>query len=115
MEQSQKASADDDGFDVLIVGSNQAGLALAYFLRETSLRSLIVDGASTVGESWSSRWDSLTLFTPAQYNSLPGMRFPAPSDTYPTKDDVAVVLAGVRESLLAAHTTRRARHLVGPR
>ena len=29
------------------------------------------------------------LFTPAQYDALPGMAFPAPADTYPTKDPVA--------------------------
>jgi putative flavoprotein involved in K+ transport len=29
------------------------------------------------------------LFTPAQYNALPGMPFPGPPDTYPTKDPVA--------------------------
>jgi putative flavoprotein involved in K+ transport len=39
--------------------------------------------------AWRSRWDSLILFTPAQYDGLPGMAFPAPHDTYPGKDDVA--------------------------
>jgi putative flavoprotein involved in K+ transport len=29
------------------------------------------------------------LFTPAQYDNLPGMAFPAPADTYPTKGPVA--------------------------
>jgi putative flavoprotein involved in K+ transport len=29
------------------------------------------------------------LFTPAQYDGLPGMPFPGPADTYPTKDPVA--------------------------
>ena len=28
------------------------------------------------------------MFTPAQYDNLPGMAFPAPADTYPTKDPV---------------------------
>ena len=28
------------------------------------------------GHTWRSRWDSLTLFTPAQYAALPGMPFP---------------------------------------
>jgi putative flavoprotein involved in K+ transport len=41
---------------------------------------------------WRSRWDSLRLFTPAQYSSLPGMAFPSPRDTYPSKDDVASYL-----------------------
>lgn len=81
-----------DRLDVLIVGAGQAGLALAYNLRAAGLRYLIVDAASSVGETWSSRWDSLTLFTPTQYDSLPGMAFPGPRNTYPTKDEVASYL-----------------------
>jgi putative flavoprotein involved in K+ transport len=38
---------------------------------------------------WRARWDSLKLFSPAQYSSLPGMPFPAPADTYPAKEPVA--------------------------
>jgi putative flavoprotein involved in K+ transport len=32
------------------------------------------------------------LFTPAQYSELPGVAFPSPKDTYPSKDDVASYL-----------------------
>ena len=39
--------------------------------------------------AWRGRWDSLRLFSPAQYDALPGMAFPAPADTYPGKDAVA--------------------------
>ena len=42
-----------------------------------------------LGNSWRTRWDSLRLFTPAQYDALPGMAFPAPADTYPGKEAVA--------------------------
>ena len=35
------------------------------------------------------RWDSLRLFTPARYDSLDGMRFPAPAISFPTKDEMA--------------------------
>jgi cation diffusion facilitator CzcD-associated flavoprotein CzcO len=42
-----------------------------------------------MGSSWRSRWDSLRLFSPAQYDALPGMAFPAPADTYPGKEAVA--------------------------
>jgi putative flavoprotein involved in K+ transport len=53
---------------------------------------VILDAGPEVGHVWSSRWDSLKLFTPAQYSSLPGMAFPSPRDTYPSKDDVAAYL-----------------------
>lgn len=79
--------------DVLVVGAGQAGLAMGHELAQQELDFLIVDAASEIGESWRSRWDTLVLFTPSQYDGLPGMPFPAATDTYPTKDDVADYLA----------------------
>ncbi|HEY7052250.1 MAG TPA: NAD(P)/FAD-dependent oxidoreductase [Mycobacterium sp.] len=75
--------------DVLVIGGGQAGLAMGYHLAQTGLRFQIVDAGDRVGHVWRSRWDSLRLFTPAQYTNLPGLPFPASRDTYPGKDDVA--------------------------
>lgn len=83
--------------DVLVIGAGQAGLAMGQALARETLDFLIVDAAGEIGESWRSRWDSLRLFTPAQYDALPGMPFPAAKDTYPTKDDVAGYLAAYAE------------------
>jgi putative flavoprotein involved in K+ transport len=79
-------------FDVVVIGGSQAGLAVGYHLAQRGLRFVIVDAGSEIGHVWRSRWDSLTLFTPAQYSGLPGMAFPSPKDTYPSKDDVASYL-----------------------
>jgi putative flavoprotein involved in K+ transport len=81
--------AATERLDVAVVGGGQAGLALGYHLAGRGLRYAIFDASPEVGHSWRSRWDSLRLFTPAQYSSLPGLRFPAPDDHYPTKDEVA--------------------------
>jgi putative flavoprotein involved in K+ transport len=75
--------------DVLVIGGGQAGLAMGYQLAQRGQRFLIVDAAQEVGAAWRSRWDSLVLFTPSQYDNLPGLPFPAAPDTYPGKDDVA--------------------------
>ncbi len=80
---------DDDAFDVIVVGAGQAGLAIAWYLARLDLRFQVLEASAELGQSWRSRWDSLTLFTPAQYDALPGMPFPAPADTYPTKEPVA--------------------------
>ena len=80
----------EDGFlDVVVVGGGQAGLAMAWHLAQQGLRFVVLEAGPEVGHVWRSRWDSLKLFTPAQYDALPGMAFPAPADTYPTKDPVA--------------------------
>ena len=81
--------------DVLVIGAGQAGLAIGWHLREQGIRSfLLIDAGPEVGHIWRNRWDSLRLFTPAEYDALPGMPFPAPTGTYPTKDQVADYLRG---------------------
>jgi putative flavoprotein involved in K+ transport len=81
--------ADDRPLDVVVVGGSQAGLAMAWHLTQQGLNFVVLEAGPEVGHVWRSRWDSLRLFTPAQYDALPGMAFPAPADTYPTKDPVA--------------------------
>jgi len=75
--------------DVLVIGAGQAGLAMGYHLARIELSFLIVDPGPEVGHAWRSRWRSLKLFTAGQYNSLPGLQFPAEPDTYPGRDAVA--------------------------
>ncbi len=81
--------ANDELLDVAVVGGGQAGLAMAWHLTRQRLRFVVLDADPEIGHTWRSRWDSLTLFTPAQHNGLPGMPFPGRPDTYPTKDPVA--------------------------
>ena len=51
-------------------------------------RSCVLDAEERIGDAWRQRWDSLRLFTPAKYDGLPGMRFPAPRWSFPTKDEM---------------------------
>lgn len=76
-------------FDVVVIGGGQAGLATGYHLAQRGLRFTILDAHDRIGDAWRNRWDSLELFTPARVSGLPGMRFPAPPNSYPTKDQVA--------------------------
>jgi putative flavoprotein involved in K+ transport len=75
--------------DAVVVGGGQAGLAIAWHLQRQCLRFVVLEAGSELGHTWRDRWDSLKLFTPAQYDGLPGMPFPAPADTYPMKHPVA--------------------------
>jgi putative flavoprotein involved in K+ transport len=81
--------ASDELLDVVVIGGSQAGLATAWQLARRNLRFVVLDAGPELGDTWRSRWDSLTLFTPTQYDALPGMAFPGPPDTYPGKDAVA--------------------------
>lgn len=75
--------------EFVIIGSGQAGLSMAYHLKQHNKNFLVVDGGSNIGESWLNRWDSLKLFTPTEYNNLPGLKFDAPKGYYPNKFEVA--------------------------
>ncbi len=75
--------------DFVVVGAAQAGLAMAYYLKKQNKDFLVVDKESEIGASWLSRWDSLTLFTPSEFNNMPGMEFPAEKGHYPSKTEVA--------------------------
>jgi len=83
------SGADDELLDVVVIGGSQAGLAMAWHLARQHLRFVVLEAGPEPGHTWRSRWDSLTLFTPAQYAALPGMPFPESPDTYPTKELVA--------------------------
>jgi putative flavoprotein involved in K+ transport len=76
-------------YDTIIIGAGQAGLATGYYLKQQGHDFVILDANERIGDSWRKRWDSLRLFTPARYNGLPGMPFPAPIRTFPAKDEMA--------------------------
>ncbi|WP_034061841.1 flavin-containing monooxygenase [Lacinutrix jangbogonensis] len=75
--------------DYVVIGGAQAGLAIAYHLKLMNKKFIVVDGEKEIGASWLNRWDSLKLFTPTEYNHLPGLKFSASKGHYPTKIEVA--------------------------
>ncbi len=85
--------------ETIVVGGGQAGLAAGYHLKRRGMPFVILDASERIGDAWRRRWDSLRLFTPARYNGLPGMPFPAPPHVFPTKDEMGDYL----ESYAAAH------------
>jgi hypothetical protein len=88
-EEMSQNTSPDRLLDAVVIGGGQAGLAIAWHLQRQGLRFVVLEAGSELGHTWRHRWDSLKLFTPAQYDGLPGIPFPAPADTYPTKDPVA--------------------------
>ncbi|HVR78194.1 MAG TPA: NAD(P)-binding domain-containing protein, partial [Acidimicrobiia bacterium] len=75
--------------DTLVIGGGQAGLAVGYHLSRAGVPFLIVDANQRTGDSWRRRWDSLKLFTPNRFNSLPGLQIPGEDWGFPTKDELA--------------------------
>ena len=73
----------------VIIGAGQAGLAAAYYLKRRALPFILLESHQRVGDAWRKRWDSLHLFTPARFDSIAGLRFPAPPRSFPSKDAMA--------------------------
>jgi putative flavoprotein involved in K+ transport len=75
--------------DVVVVGAGQAGLSVGYWLKRLGLSFVILESEPRIGDSWRNRWDSLRLFTPAKYDGLVGLPFPAPAFSFPSKNEMA--------------------------
>jgi putative flavoprotein involved in K+ transport len=80
---------EPEHLETVIIGGGQAGLSVGRHLARRGRPFLILDANQRVGDAWRKRWDSLRLFTPARYDALAGMPFPAPAHSFPTKDEVA--------------------------
>lgn len=84
--------------DIVIVGGGQMGLALGYYLRRAKTDFVILDAEDGPGGAWRHGWESLRLFSPAGYSSLPGWLMPPPAHKgYPTRDDVLDYLTRYEE------------------
>jgi len=82
-------AGDTERVSVVVIGAGQTGLSVGYFLAKHGVPFVILDAHGRVGDVWRRRWDSLRLFTPAKFDGLAGMPFPARGSAFPTKDEMA--------------------------
>lgn len=100
----------DSERDVVVIGAGQSGLAVGYHLlralRHTDCTFALLDDQPGPGGAWRHAWDSLRLFSPAEWSSLPGYLLPRHQGTryeegeapaYPHRDDVLDYLAAYEE------------------
>jgi putative flavoprotein involved in K+ transport len=80
---------DAERIHTVVIGGGQAGLSVGYQLARRGVPFVILEANERIGDSWRRRWDSLRLFTPARFDGLAGMPFPAPAHAFPTKDEMA--------------------------
>lgn len=78
--------------DLIIIGAGQAGLTMGYYLKQEGYNFLLLEAGKQVGDSWRNRYDSLQLFTPGSYSSLPGMALIGEKNEFPYKDEIATYL-----------------------
>ena len=84
-------------WNTIIIGGGQAGLATGYYLKQKNSDFIILDENKDTGAIWRNRWDSLKVFTPAQFNGLPGIPFPGGKGYMATKNEVADYLKNYKQ------------------
>ncbi|MGP3964726.1 flavin-containing monooxygenase [Nonomuraea sp. 3N208] len=77
---------------LLIIGGGQSGLAAAHAALAAGLQPLILEASTRPVGSWPRYYDSLKLFSPARYSSMPGMAFGGDPERYPGRDEVVAYL-----------------------
>ena len=101
-----KPRAQPAHYQVVVIGAGQAGLAMGYYLTRQGRRFIILERGDSIAPAWRERWESLTLFTPRRYSSLPGLPFPGDSDGYPTRDEVIAYLERYAEDVRRSDRAR---------
>jgi putative flavoprotein involved in K+ transport len=75
-----------------VIGAGQAGLAAGYHLRQAGRTFVILESQAQPGGSWQFYYESLKLFSPRRFSSLPGLPFPGDPDAYPNRADAVAYL-----------------------
>jgi putative flavoprotein involved in K+ transport len=78
-----------DNVETVVIAAGQAALSMAYHLTRRKHSVLVLEALPRVGDVWRRRYDSLRLYSPSQYDGLPGWDMPVPKWSFPTKDELA--------------------------
>jgi putative flavoprotein involved in K+ transport len=74
---------------VVVIGAGQSGLAAAWALGRLGQPVVVLEARDRPAGSWPRYYDSLRLFSPAAFSSMPGLPFAGDPDRYPAREDVA--------------------------
>jgi putative flavoprotein involved in K+ transport len=78
--------------DVVVIGAGQSGLAATRALQARGISPVVLEAGPEPAGSWPNYYDSLTLFSPVDYSSMPGLDFPGHAGHYPHRDEVVSYL-----------------------
>jgi cation diffusion facilitator CzcD-associated flavoprotein CzcO len=91
---------NDDGavdtvreIDTVVIGSGQAGLSAAYFLRRAGLDFVVLDHSPGPGGAWQFRWPTLTYGRAHRVHDLPGMALTGGDEGRPAAEVVGEYFA----------------------
>jgi putative flavoprotein involved in K+ transport len=84
--------------ETVVIGGGQSGLAAAHHLARRGVDFVLLEASDRIGDVWRSRWDSLRLYSPAKYDTLPGTSFDGPGNRFPTAHEMGDYLEGYADA-----------------
>ncbi|MFJ5728938.1 flavin-containing monooxygenase [Streptomyces paradoxus] len=94
--------------EAVVIGGGQSGLAATHGLLRQGVTPVVLEASDRAAGSWPRYYESLTLFSPARYSSLPELPFPGGDpDRYPHRDEVVAYLTAYAARLDADVRTGR--------
>jgi cation diffusion facilitator CzcD-associated flavoprotein CzcO len=98
-QREQRARYEDREPEIAIIGGGHSGLTLAARLAELGRDAVIIERFPRIGDSWRTRYNSLTLHTKSYMSHLPYIPFPPTFPDYIAKDKLAYWLESYAENL----------------
>ena len=87
----------DRAHETVVIGGGQTGLAAGHHLARRGIDFVVLEANDRIGDVWRSRWDSLRLYSPAKYDTLPGVPFPGPGHRFPPAGEMGDYLESYAE------------------
>jgi len=100
MTQSQDTLTKTTHYDVIIVGSGQAGMSMSYHLKQDNISHLVIEKNNEIAYNWKNeRWDEFCLVTPNWQCQLPGHHYQGDDpDGFMIKDEIVDYLQSYFDS-----------------
>ncbi len=71
-----------------MIGAGQSGLAMGYYLKKSGLSFLILEASGEAAGAWPNYYESLKLFSPGKFSSLPGLSLSTVKNEYPSRNQI---------------------------
>jgi putative flavoprotein involved in K+ transport len=94
---AERGTTMDRTYETLVIGGGQSGLAAGHHLARRGIDFAVLEADDRIGDLWRSRWESLRLYSPARYDTLPGMPFPGRGHRFPTAREMGDYLESYAE------------------
>lgn len=85
--------------DVVVIGAGLCGLACAAALERRAVETLVIERGEAPAMAWRQRYRALRLISGRPFAAIPGMRFPAGTPMFPSREHMIAYLQAYADRL----------------